>query len=102
MKMKGTVQFTAVLTTALLLAACARKEEAPAPVATPEPVAEAPVEMAPPADAAATDAAAMPADGVATEAVPAAEGAATDAMATEPAATTGDEEEQAGGDRVRQ
>jgi PBP1b-binding outer membrane lipoprotein LpoB len=93
--MKGTVQLTAVVATAFLLAACAKKEEAPAPVATPEPAATAPVEMAPPADAAATDAAAMPADGMATD-------AATDAMATEPAATTGDEEEQAGGDKVRQ
>ncbi len=100
--MKGTVQLTAVVATAFLLAACAKKEEAPAPVVTPEPAATAPVEMAPPADAAATDAAAMPADGMATDAAPAAEGAATDAMATEPAATTGDEEEQAGGDRVRQ
>lgn len=97
--MKGTVQLTAVVATAFLLAACAKKEEAPAPVVTPEPAATAPVEMAPPADAAA-DAAAMPADGMATDA--AAEGAATDAMATEPAATTGDEEEQAGGDKVRQ
>lgn len=77
--MKGTVQLTAVVATAFLLAACAKKEEAPAPVATPEPAASAPVEMAPPADA-----------------------AATDPMATEPAATTGDEEEQAGGDKVRQ
>jgi hypothetical protein len=89
--MKGTVQLTAVVASAFLLAACAKKEEAPAPVATPEPAATAPVEMAPPADAAATDAAVMPADGM-----------ATDAMATEPAATTGDEEEQAGGDKVRQ
>jgi PBP1b-binding outer membrane lipoprotein LpoB len=86
MKMKGTVQLTAVVATAFLLAACAKKEEAPAPVAMPEPAAAAPVEMAPPADAAATDATAMLAD----------------AMATEPAATTGDEEEQAGGDKVRQ
>ncbi len=84
--MKGTVQLTAVLATAFLLAACAKKEEAPAPVVAPEPAATAPVEMAPPADAAAADAAAMPAD----------------AMATEPAATMGDEEEQAGGDKVRQ
>ena len=93
--MKGTVQLTAVVATAFLLAACAKKEEAPAPVAMPEPAAAAPVEMAPPADAAATDATMMPADGMATDAM-------TDAMATEPAATMGDEEEQAGGDKVRQ
>ncbi len=84
--MKDSIKLTAVVAAALLLAACAKKEAAaPAPAATPEPAATAPVETAP------------------VEMAPAAEGATTDmaAPAGEPVPEgLSDDAERAGGDKV--
>lgn len=78
--MKEAIKISAVVATALLLAACAKKEEAAAPM--PEPAASAPVETAP--------AEAAPAEAAPTGEVPAADAAAaTDAAG---------DAERAGGD----
>lgn len=80
--MKEAIKISAVVATALLLAACAKKEEATAPM--PEPAASAPVEAA-------------PAEAAPVEAAPMGEEPAADAAAAMPA--DGDAE-RAGGDKV--
>jgi PBP1b-binding outer membrane lipoprotein LpoB len=85
--MKEAIKISAVVATALLLAACAKKEEATAPM--PEPAASAPVEAAP--------AEAAPVEAAPAEAAPMGEEPAADAAAAMPA--DGDAE-RAGGDKV--
>ena len=94
--MKEAIKISAVIATALLLAACAKKEE----VAAPEPAASAPVEAAPTEP--------VPFETAPVEAAPMGEGSATDA--TDATATMGDpavpaseevvDTERAGGDKV--
>jgi PBP1b-binding outer membrane lipoprotein LpoB len=104
--MQETIRISAVLAIAVLLAACAKKEETVAP----EPAASAPVEMTEP-EAAPVDSAPM-----AEDSAPMAEDAMTEDAMTEDAMTEGAagaddmtaadaedaEIERAGGDRVAQ
>ena len=82
--MKEAIKISAVVATALLLAACAKKEEAAAPM--PEPAASAPMEAAP--------AEAAPMEAAPAEAAPMGEETATDT------ADAGADTERAGGDKV--
>jgi ribonuclease E len=83
--MKEAIKISAIMATALLLAACAKKEEAAAPM--PEPAASAPVEAAP--------VEAAPVEAAPVEAAPMGEEPAVDA-----AADADTDTERAGGDRV--
>ncbi len=91
--MKEAIKISAAIAAALLLAGCAKKQEAPAP----EPTASAPVEMAP--------AEAAPVETAPAEAAPMSEGFASDAAAmpgdaAASAAAEGDDTDRAGGDKV--
>ena len=82
--MKEAIKISAVIAAALLLTACAKKEEA-APM--PEPAASAPVEAA-------------PAEAAPVEAAPMGEELATDAAAATDATNADTDTERAGGDKV--